>query len=66
MSLKKKLGVKLAQGVRQVQLQGESAPDAPTKSADEMSVSTPTSLNEPGAIQSTPMNELHPKRVWPD
>lgn len=66
MSLKKKLGVKLAQGVRQVQSQSESASDAPTKSADETNRSTQATPNGSSATDSTSMNELHPKRVWPD
>ena len=73
MSLKKKLGSKLAQGVRQVQSQRESAPAAPTKpvvAAKPAIKLTPAQAavkpNAPRATQSTQMNVLHPKRVWPD
>ena len=74
MSLKKKLGVKLAQGVRQVQSQRAPVPAAPTKppvvAAKPAIKSTPAQAavkpNAPRATQSTQMNVLHPKRVWPD
>lgn len=74
MSLKKKLGSKLAQGVRQVQSQRAPAPAAPTKppvAAEKPKVkSTPAQAaakpNAPRATQTTQMSVLHPKRVWPD
>ena len=73
MSLKKKLGAKLAQGVRQVQSQRAPAPAAPTKPpvvAKPAVKSTPAQAaakpSAPRATQTTQMNVLHPKRVWPD
>ena len=69
MSLKKKPGEKLAQGVRQVQAQRESVPAEPVV-ADAAIESTPVATaakpSAPRAAQPTVNNVLHPKRVWPD
>ena len=72
MSLKKKLGSKLAQSVRQVQSQRTTAPAAPAKPvvAKPAIKSTPAHTaakpSTPRANQPTVKNMLHPKRVWPD
>ena len=81
MSLKKKSGEKLAQGVRQVQAQRESVPAAPVEPvvADPAIESTPAeAAARPSAprtaqptvkkptVKPTVKNTLHPKRVWPD
>ena len=71
MSLKKKLGSKLAQSVRQVQSQRTPAP-APAKPvvAKPAIKSTPAQTaakpSTPRPNQPTVKNMLHPKRVWPD
>ena len=79
MSLKKNMGGKLAQGVRQVQAQRESASPNPTEPVmdDSAIESTPveaadkprtakSTAKKPAANKPTVKNELHPKRVWPD
>ena len=79
MSLKKKPGEKLAQGVRQVQAQRESvSPDptelvvddpaiesTPAEAADKPRTAKPT-VKKPAVNKPTAKNILHPKRVWPD
>jgi len=60
MSLKKKLGSKLAQGVREVQSQRTPAPAAPTEPVAAAKPSAPRANKAPAK------NVLHPKRVWPD
>lgn len=60
MSLKKKLGSKLAQGVREVQSQRTPVPAAPAKPV------AATKPSAPRANKATAKNVLHPKRVWPD
>ena len=79
MSLKKNMGGKLAQGVRQVQAQRESGSPDPTESvvddpaiestpaeaADKPRTAKPT-VKKPAANKPTAKNVLHPKRVWPD
>ena len=74
MSMKKKLGAKLTDGVRQVKSQREKAPVvAPVKAAPvAKQAAKPVS---PAAQPETPrvatqaesnLNKLHPRRVWPD
>ena len=76
MSMKKKLGAKLTEGVRQVKSQREQAPVVtPAKTAP---VAKPTAKPmpiSPAAQPVTPraatqaetnLNKLHPQRVWPD
>jgi hypothetical protein len=58
MSLKKKLGSKLAHGVREVQSQ--RTPVATTKTVVAAKPSAPR------ANQETVKKAVHPKRVWPD
>ena len=58
MSLKKKLGSKLAQGVREVQSQRTPVPATKPVAADKPSA--------PCANQETVKKVVHPKRVWPD
>ncbi|MBU2846852.1 hypothetical protein HF923_13805 [Acidithiobacillus ferriphilus] len=72
----KKLGSKLAQGVRQVQAQQVEA-SAPDTQADALntgrpgkellpSSSNPTEEKRPSAPRSESHKSLHPRRVWPD
>jgi len=79
MSLKKKLGGKLAESVRHVQAQRESASPNPTEpvvdnsaiestpaeAADKPRTATPT-VKKPAVNKPSAKNILHPKRVWPD
>ena len=78
MTSKKKLGSKLANGVRQVKLQREHAPVAPAKTVTaEKATAKPTTMvatNQPTQTRpvaprpasKTEMKNLHPQRVWPD
>lgn len=76
MSINKKLGSKLAHGVRQVKSQrGQEPAAAPTKTAPlEKPAAKPTSASVAanpvaarGAQQpAASLGELHPRRVWPD
>ena len=60
MSLKKKLGSKLAQGVREVQSQRTPSPAVSTVPVAAAKASAPPANKAPVK------NVLHPKRVWPD
>ena len=74
MSMKKKLGSKLSEGVRQVKSQREPAP-APAKTTP---VAKPAAKPMPASVATKPetpraaphaeakLNKLHPRRVWPD
>lgn len=76
MSMKKKLGSKLSEGVRQVKSQREPAPDAapvktmpkPKPAANPIPASVATEPEPPrGPAPAEPsLNKLHPRRVWPD
>ena len=76
MSMKKKLGSKLSEGVRQVKSQREPGPTAtPAKTtpvakpaAQKTPASpTPKPATARAATQAgTNLNKLHPRRVWPD
>ena len=73
MLLKKKLGSKLANSVRQVKLQREQAPAVPTKTvvavkttvkpAPTVAATRPVA---PRPASKTEVNSLHPQRIWPD
>ena len=76
MSMKKKLGSKLSEGVRQVKSQREPGPAAtPAKTK---SVAKPPAQTMPASPSNKPvtpraatqvdtnLNKLHPRRVWPD
>jgi hypothetical protein len=76
MSMKKKLGSKLSEGVRQVKSQREQAPaTAPAKTTP---VAKPAAKSMPVSVAAQPvtprattqaetnLNKLHPRRVWPD
>lgn len=78
--MKKKLGTKLASGVRQVKSQRDakfvSTPDklSPKQEPVEEQTARPTQqavatkpINQCAEKQSaTSLNKLHPRRVWPD
>ena len=69
MSLKKKLGSKLAQGVREVQSQRTQVPATPTKTMVPAAPTKPMAPAKPSAPRANPalaMKVVHPKRVWPD
>lgn len=78
MSVKKKLGSKLAQGVRQVKTQRDAAPAervtippaaATPASAQPAPVKAPVkTAPATGRVQAsgTRLAQLHPRRVWPD
>lgn len=72
MSMKKKLGSKLANGVRQVKSQREHAPAATAPVAKPAAKPTPASMAaKPLAPRAAPqaaasLNNLHPRRIWPD
>ena len=76
MSINKKLGSKLAHGVRQVKSQRDQEPAAaPTKTVPlEKPVAKPTPTSAaakpiaPRAAQqpAASLDELHPRRIWPD
>ena len=59
MSLKKKLGSKLAQGVRQVKTQRDPAPTATSAAATASAKPAPTKAAVAPA-------QRRPRRVWPD
>lgn len=72
MSMKKKLGSTLANGVRQVKSQREQVPAAPAKTAP---VAKPAAngiaTKKPVAPRTTQppvasLDILHPRRIWPD
>ena len=75
MSMKKKLGSKLSEGVRQVKSQREPAPVVHPKTAP---VATPAAQLKPGHVANKPttshvttqtetrLKKPHPRRVWPD
>ena len=76
MSMKKKLGAKLSEGVRQVKSQREKTPAAaPAKTTP---VAKPAVKPMPASVAAKPvtpraatqaetnLNKLHPQRVWPD
>ena len=76
MSMKKKLGAKLSEGVRQVKSQREPVPAAtPAKTTP---VAKPGVKPMPASVAAKPvtpraatqaetnLNKLHPQRVWPD
>ena len=76
MSMKKKLGSKLSEGVRQVKSQREPAPAAaPAKTTP---VAKPAANPMPASVAKKPetpraappaeakLNKIHPRRVWPD
>lgn len=81
MSMKKKLGSKLSEGVRQVKSQREPVPaNTPAKTAPvakpaaqttparpaNKPASLPTNTPSASAPGVTNLNKLHPLRVWPD
>lgn len=78
MSVKKKLGSKLAQGVRQVKTQRDAAPAAtraaaPASAAPVSAQPAPVKApvkTAPAAGRAQPsatrLAQLHPRRVWPD
>lgn len=76
MSMKKKLGSRLADGVQQVKAQREQKPGAaPAKTAPvakQRAKPTPASvatqpLTSPTAQAPKPrLDKLHPRRIWPD
>ena len=71
MSMKKKLGSKLSEGVRQVKSQRENAPAdtfAKTTPATQPAASPADKPEAPRAATqaNTNSNKLHPLRVWPD
>ena len=75
MTLKKKLGSKLASSVRQVKLQREQTPVVPAKTVTPAKTGAPSAPVAvaakpvaPRAAQQTAVNleKLHPSRVWPD
>ena len=64
MSMKKKLGSKLSEGVRQVKSQRESVPAKP---ANKPTSSATKSVAPRAATQAeTNLNKRRPRRVWPD
>ena len=76
MSMKKKLGSKLSEGVRQVKSQREPVPAVtPAKTTP---VAKPAAKPMPASVTAKPLapraatqaetnlNKLHPRRVWPD
>ena len=76
MSMKKKLGSKLSEGVRQVKSQREPVPAVtPAKTTP---VAKPAAKLMPASVTAKPvapraatqaethLNKLHPRRVWPD
>ena len=75
MSMKKKLGSKLSEGVRQVKSQREPVPATPAKTP---AVAKPAAQTTPAGPAPKPvttraatqaetnLNKLHPRRVWPD
>ena len=75
MTLKKKLGSKLASSVRQVKLQREQTPVVPAKTVTPAKARAPSA---PVAVAAKPvaprvaqqtavdLEKLHPSRVWPD
>ncbi len=63
MSLKKKLGSKLAHGVREVQSQRTPVPATPTKPVPAANTPSAPCVNQE---QETVKKVVHPKRVWPD
>ena len=78
MSMKKKLGSKLSEGVRQVKSQRENAPaDKPAKTAPATKPAA-RAADKPASHKTKPeapraatqadknSNKLHPLRVWPD
>ena len=82
MTSKKKLGSKLANGVRQVKLQHGQPAVAPAKSvatvkatakpAPAVAVNQPTqpparkAITKQEIISQAEVNRLHPQRIWPD
>ncbi len=76
MSMKKKLGSKLSEGVRQVKSQREPVPAVtPAKTTPVAKPAAQTMPASPTAKPVTPraaaqadtnLNKLHPQRVWPD
>ena len=82
MSLKKKLGSKLASGVRQIKTQrGQTPTVAPAKIAPTVkhtATPTPSKAMAPAKVTAKPVapraaqqiaasaNSLHPDRIWPD
>ena len=76
MSINKKLGSKLAHGVRQVKSQRDPEPAvAPAKTAP---LEKPAAEPTPASVAAKPvtpraaqqpaasLDELHPRRIWPD
>ena len=64
MSMKKKLGSKLSEGVRQVKSQRESVPAKP---ANKPASPATKSVTPRAATQAeTNLNKRRPRRVWPD
>ena len=74
MSMKKKLGAQLTEGVRQVKTQREPAPAAATHVEPETLATPPLAdslvaklvAQLPVPQSKTNLNHPHPKRVWPD
>ena len=75
MSMKKKLGSKLSEGVRQVKSQREPAPVTSPKTtpvAKSAAQPIPDNVaNKPATPRATTqteprLNKPHPRRVWPD
>ena len=76
MSMKKKLGSKLAHGVRQVKSQRE--PESATVPAKTAPVAKPAAKLTPAKVAAKPvapraaqppvthLDSLHPRRIWPD
>ena len=76
MSMKKKLGSKLSEGVRQVKSQREPVPTA--AHAKTTPVAKPAAKPMPASVAAKPvtpraatqaetnLNKLRPRRVWPD
>ena len=71
MSMKKKLGSKLSEGVRQVKSQREPAPASSPKTAPTAKPATQTIAYKPAAPRATTqtetrLNKPQGRRVWPD
>ena len=71
MSLKKKLGSKLAQGVRQVKTQRDPAPAATSAAATASAKPAPVKTAVAPAPRTpqptaTRLAQRRPRRVWPD
>ena len=75
MSMKKKLGSKLSEGVRQVKSQREPAPVAAPKTAPAAKPAAQAISDQPAdkpaaarviTQAETRLNKRHPLRVWPD